>query len=145
MITVNPIFINEVLSPLIGGADNEADLDKYGHYRSDYEDDVKQMALKVLLPEFINQKEILQSAVKNSLAYYLIYSGKVDFESIFNSLLLPIETPRNAKLFFQWIWEVFFPGEFKEYIENEVVMENFDVNAPFYLLTGIGGGDTSLD
>jgi hypothetical protein len=69
----------------------------------------------------------------------------VNFESIFNSLLLPINTPKNARLFFQWIWEVFFPEESKDYIKNEIVVEDFDVNAPFYLLTGTGGYSTPLN
>lgn len=108
MITVNPIYIDEVLSPLIGGADDEASIDDYGYYKSDIEEDVKSLAKDVLLPDFKKQKERLQDVTKNTLAYYLTYPGKVNFESIFNSLLLPIETPVNTQQFFQWIWEVFF-------------------------------------
>lgn len=145
MITVNPVYIDEVLSPLIGGADDESTIEIYGHYRSDEESDIKELARDVLLPEFKKQKPILQDAVKNTLAYYLTYPKKVNFESIFNSLLLPLDTPSNARVFFQWIWEAFFPGESKEYIKNEIVKEDFDVNAPYYLLTGTDGYNTPLN
>ena len=145
MITVNPVYINCVLDPLTGGADSEESLEIYGHYRPDEEVDVKQLAKEVLLPEFIKQKEILQRVTKDTLAYYLTYPGKIDFESIFNSLLLPLETPKNSRLFFQWIWEVFFLGQSKDYIQSEIVVEDFDVNAPFYLLTGTDGFNTPLN
>ncbi len=145
MITVNPVYIHEVLSPIIGGADSEESLETYGHYRSDMESDVKELAEDVLLPEFKKQKAILQHVVKDTLAYYLTHPQKVDFESIFNSLLLPIETPKNARLFFQWIWEVFFNSESKEYITHDTVIEDFDVNAPLYLLTGTEGYNTPLN
>ncbi len=145
MITVNPVFIDEVLSPLIGGADSEESIEIYGHYKSDMEGDVKKLAQDVLLPEFKKQKDVFQRVVKDTLAYYLTYPQKVDFESIFNSLLLPIETPQNARLFFQWIWEVFFCGELKDYILDDIVIEDFDVNAPMYLLTGTGGYNTPLN
>ncbi|OJW38216.1 MAG: hypothetical protein BGO54_21835 [Sphingobacteriales bacterium 46-32] len=134
MITVNPIYIDEVLGPLIGGADDEASIDDYGYYKSDIEEDVKSLAKDVLLPDFKKQKERLQDVTKNTLAYYLTYPGKVNFESIFNSLLLPIETPVNAQQFFQWIWEVFFEGESKDYIKKEFIVEDFNVNAPLELL-----------
>lgn len=145
MITVNPVYIDEVLSPLIGGADHEDSIEIYGHYRPDEELDVKELAREVLLPEFLKQNVLLQRVTKDTLAYYLTYPGKINFESIFNSLLLPIETPKNARFFFQWIWEVFFPDESKDYIQNEIVVEDFDVNAPLYLLAGTGGYNTPLN
>jgi len=144
MITVNPVYIHEVVSPLIGGADSEESIDMYGHYNSDSEQEVKQLAREVLLPEFKKQKPVLQEVVKHTLAYYLTYP-KQNFEAIFNSLLLPLSTPKNARLFFQWIWEVFFEGTSKDYIKNEIVVEDFDVNAPLYLLTNTGGYNTPLN
>ncbi|HKC36576.1 MAG TPA: hypothetical protein VKB95_10960 [Chitinophagaceae bacterium] len=134
MIIVNPIFIHEVVSPLIGGADSEETIDICAHYRPDVEKDVKQLSRDILLPAFKKQKEVLQQAVKNTLAYYLTYPQKVNFESIFNSLLLSINTPTDARLFFQWIWEVFYDGESRDYIKNEIVIENFDINATINLL-----------
>ena len=106
---------------------------------------MKQLAREVLLPDFKKQNAILQRVVKDTLAYYLVNTHKVNFESIFNSLLLPIETPENTRLFFQWIWAVFFEGESTDYIKNEIVIEDFDVNAPLYLLTGTGGYNTPLN
>lgn len=144
MITVNPIYIHEVVSPLIGGADSEEIIDLYGYYNVDKELEVKQLARDVLLPDFLKQRPELQREVKNTLAYYLTYP-KQDFERIFNFLLLPIDTPKNARIFFQWIWEVFFDGESKNYIKDETIVEDFDVNAPLYLLTKTGGYNTPLN
>jgi|GEM_PF-1929703 len=134
MITVNPIYIHEVLNPIIGGADDETSIGDYGYYKSNIEEDVKSLAKNVLLPEFKKQKKRLQDVTKNTLAYYLTYPKKVNFESIFDSLLLPIEAPVNTQQFFQWIWDVFFEGESKDYIKVEIVVEDFDINAPFELL-----------
>jgi len=144
MITVNPIYIDYVLDPLVGGADNDEAMDKYGHYNSDDENDVKLLAKEVLLPRFLKQPTRLQTAIKNSLAYYLVYP-KQNFEAIFNSMLTSIETPTNSRIFFQWIWEVFFDGESKDFIKEEIVVEDFDVNAPYYLLTNTDGYNTPLN
>jgi hypothetical protein len=129
MITVNPVFINEVMGPLIGGADSEEDIEAFSRYNPDVEEEVKELAKAVLLPEFIQQKDILRQKVKDSLAYYLNFPEKADFESILDSLLIPMKTPKNASLFFQWIWDIFFNQESIEYIKNETVKEDFDVNA----------------
>lgn len=144
MITVNPVYIDYVLNPLTGGADSEESIDLYGSYNPNSEQEVKKLAREVLLPEFKSQQPILQEVVKHTLAYYLTYP-KQDFERIFNSLLMPIDTPKNARLFFQWIWEVFFEGESKDYIKNEIVTEDFDVEAPLHLLTKTGGYNTPLN
>lgn len=133
MIKVNPIFVDEILTPLIGGADSEDSLDTFGQYNSNIEKDVKELAQLFLLPEFNKKKQIIQEITKNTLAYYLSNSQKIDFESIFDSLLIPLETPHNVVLFFQWIWEVLFPNQSKEYIKNEIVIEDFDINAPILL------------
>src|SRR5215212_1357742 len=129
MIIINPVFINEVVSPLIGGADSEEEIDKFSYCNPDLEGDVKELAKTVLLPDFIQQKKILQQRIKNTLAYYLNFPQKINFESIFESLLLPLKTPENTRLFFQWIWDVLFEGESIEYITSKTVKEEFDVNA----------------
>jgi hypothetical protein len=138
MIIVNPIYINEFLSPIIGGADSVDDVVNYSYYNSDVEIDVKQFAKKYLISEFDNQIQELKLEAKNALAFYLCFE-KVDFESVFNSLLLPLETPKNPRLFFLWIWEVFYPGESYEYIKSVTVKEDFDVEAPLKLIKKLRG------
>jgi hypothetical protein len=145
MITVNPVFLHEVLAPLIGGADDNETVEKYGHFKTDVESEVKILAREVLQPEFHAQNPVLQQVAKHTLAYYLEHSNKVDFESIFNSLLLPLETPKNVRLFFRWIWDIFFPGQSTDYIKNELVVEDFDVNAAYYLLTGTDNYNSPLN
>ncbi len=139
MITINPIYIDYVLTPLVGGGDDAKEIAIYSVYQTDIEDDVKLLAKNILLPEFIKQHKQFKEAIKNSLAYYLIYNEKIDFKSVLISSLLPIKTPKNPMLFFQWIWDVFFENETIDYIKNKIVVEDFDINAPYNLLTKIGG------
>ncbi|RTL57593.1 MAG: hypothetical protein EKK37_16300 [Sphingobacteriales bacterium] len=132
--TVNSIYIDYLFGTFIGGGDSEEDVDNYSLYNPNNESDVKKLAKEVLLPEFQSQNINLITEVKNSLAYYLTYD-KIDFKDKLNSLLLPIKTPDNPKLFFKWIWEIFFKDELIDYIKNETVIEDFDINAPYKLLT----------
>jgi len=134
MITVNSIFIEQAVSPLIGGADDEDTIDLHGHFDSNNEKEVKLLCKEILYPEFVKQRPALKAIIKHSLAFYLEYPEKVDFESIFNSLLLPLETPKDSQLFFQWIWDGLFLGESTIYIVKEEVIEDFNRNALIDLL-----------
>lgn len=49
--------------------------------------------------------------VKNTLQYILCFSGKYKFDELFPYGDLPVEAPKNNKLFFSWLWEELFPGE----------------------------------
>jgi len=134
MITVNSIFIGEFVSPLIGGADDEETVDLYGHYNSDDEKEVRRLSRELLYPKFEEQRREIKDVAKHSLAFYLEYPEKVNFESIFNSLLLPLEIPKDSRLFFQWIWDEFFFGESTIYIVKEDVLEDSNRNALIDLL-----------
>ena len=128
MIMVNPVFLQELVSPLIGGADSEDSVEMFAQYSTDSETDVKRLAREVLLPEFLEQKPVLKQKVKDTLEYYLTYP-KIDFESIFNSFLLPLDTLSDSTLFFNWLWEVVFEGETRDYIVDAKIIEDFDANA----------------
>jgi len=131
--TVNPVYIDQFVGPLIGGADSEEEIGKFASFNSNNENEVKQLAKDVLLPAFEKRIKPFKVEMKNSLAYYLKYN-KVDFESIIDSLLLPIETPKDPLLFFHWLWEVFFEGEHYDFILKENVIEEFEVEAPLNLM-----------
>jgi hypothetical protein len=133
---INPVFIDEFLIPLIGGADDEEMIELFGYYKTDDENDVKKLAIEVLLPEYNKQKDVLKLLAKDTLAYYLIFPNRINLESIINSLLLPIDTPKNCNLFFYWIWEVFFPQESINYLLNMEIVEEFNISAPLDLLKG---------
>lgn len=137
MITVNPVYINYLLIPLIGGADNEEEIIKFSKFDLNNKEDVEALSKEYLLKEFYQQRVELQREVQNALAYYLI-NDKLDFESHLDSLLLATRTPENSKLFFKLIWQNFFGNENpEEVINNHVVVEDFDVNAPFKLLINL--------
>ncbi len=138
MITVNPCFIEEVLAPLVGGADREDDFANFGLFNIESEVDVKRLAKDILYPEFASKYPVFKETIKNSLAYYLVYP-KVNFEAIYNSILPPFETPKDSYLFFIWIWEAFFPDESFNYIINMHIVEDSDIEAPLKLLKKIRG------
>lgn len=130
---VNAAYIDKFLVPLIGGADSEDEVEKYGKINPDSEMEVKRLIEEVLLPEFEKRIKPFKLQMKNTLAFYL-NNNKIDFESIYDSLLLPIDTPKDSKLFFYWIWEVFFEGENFDFIKDKEVIEEFDIEGPLKLV-----------
>lgn len=129
---VNPIFIDEFVSPLIGGADRDNEFE-YFKCNPDLEQDVKFLCNNLLIPEFKQQIEQIREVAKNTLAYYLFYKT-FDFHSKLDSLLLPMKTPNNSVLFFLWLWNEFFDRESFDYIKNEMVVEEFNVDEPLKLI-----------
>ncbi|MEJ8819932.1 hypothetical protein [Lacibacter sp. H407] len=134
-IIVNPIYLDYLFGTLSGLGDSEDDINVYGMYDTNNERQTKTLARELLLPEFIKQNPLLVEQIKNSLAYYLL-NPSIEFKDRIESLLLPFKTPDDGWLFFQWIWEVFFEGESYDYLKDEDVFEEFDINAPYKLLTG---------
>jgi len=122
---VNKFLLEDVLSPLIGGAD----MDEYSHLwyvDSDNELVIKDIIKEFFLPYFQTLNDAYHSKLKLSFAYYLKNNSKVDFERIIDSHLLPFAPPSPAINFFKWMWEVFFPGEDIFSISLDDVVERND-------------------
>jgi hypothetical protein len=108
--TVNPHFIYDLLSGLTGLADVDEEVDKLSYVDSNNQDQVKNLIKTYLLPRYQNGTIAYQQTIKFNLSYYLT-TNAINFEEVYDSGLLPIECPKSARLFFEWIWQVYFPDE----------------------------------
>ena len=115
--TVNPAFIDYLLNGLMGLGDVDEECDKLSHIESSNRDQVKNLIRTYLQPEYEGGTTAYQQTVKFNLSYYLT-TNTIDFERVFNSNLLPIDCPQPARLFFEWMWQVYYPDE--DYIMREI-------------------------
>lgn len=126
---VNRYFLARILEPWIGLADDDDAYERYVHVDSNNESQIKTLTQKELQPVFSSKPIAFQEAAKRSLAYYLS-TDAVDFDRILGSCLLPIELPPDPKEFYEWIWEVFFPGDSYQVTNLEDYVENPDIYEP---------------
>lgn len=114
-------YIEELVSPLIGQADNDSFFDTYNNisYTLDGNDEeiVKMILEKEILTNWKGKEESIKSKFKNSLSYYLT-TDKINFERLFNSNLFPFNPPDTPKKNFVWLWEVIF--NFESYIIKDL-------------------------
>lgn len=129
---VNRYFIDDILSPIVGLADSESDLHLFGEIDTSSELELKKFFRDIIKPTFDFKKEKVKYISKNSLSYYL-KTNKINFESLFYSCLLPLEPPKDFKLFFIFLWEVLFPNQSFDDISIEDFHENFDINLPWQI------------
>lgn len=107
---VNEIFIDYIMGPLAGSAQNEEQCRQYGDIDVNDEAAVKAAIHDAIKAKFDLQPVEFKILAKTSLAYYLT-TDKVSFEKIFDSLSMAFQRPKNAKSFFIWVWEVLFGSE----------------------------------
>lgn len=134
MTKVNPVFIDYLLNPLVGGADSDEETLKYRNVDPNDEIAIKMIIKSVLKPEFEQQPNAFKEASKKALSYYLT-TDKINFGRVFNSNLLAFDHPTNPKDFFYWIWEIFFGEE--DYIIKDIedYIEYNDIYEPLRLAT----------
>jgi len=129
MTAVNSAFLNYLTSPLNGGADDDEMVKKYWDIDSNDPITMKNIIKMVLKPVFDMHTQMFRQKAKESLGFYLA-TGKIDFEKVYNAPLLPIDTPNDPKLFYTWIWEIFFENEdYKPYGTNDY-FELYNINEP---------------
>lgn len=134
MKTVNAAFIEYLFVPLTGGADDDEITQKYYDVDSNDEIIMKAIIKSALKPEFEKNSLPFKEALKKTLSYYLT-TNKIDFGRVFDSNLLPFDSPTNPKDFFIWIWEIFFGEE--DYVMKDAkdYVENNDLYEPLRLAT----------
>lgn len=127
MKTVNSSLFIELLEPLVGMADVDEQVEFYRAVNPDSKEEMKKIILDILKPHFDALHQAKKERCKLTLSYYLTTS-KIDFGKIFDSYLLPFDSPSPAKVFFVWLWEVLFENE--DYIlkraEHFVEKEDID-------------------
>lgn len=130
---VNPYFLDDILSPLAGGADFD-ELMYLQHLDANNEQEIKEILKEFLGPYFEGLSDIYKAKFKLSLAFYL-KNPKVDFESIIDSYLLPFNTPSQPINLFIWLWDLLFPNEDYFLISTEGIIEKKDQYEPMRLST----------
>lgn len=129
---VNPYFLDELLSPLTGLADDDGAVEHYRHIELNSEDQYKSVIKDTLIEPFNNLDEERKQKSKLALSYYLT-KQKCNFERVFNSCLPPFHPPEDARDFFIWLWESLFPGESYIVSDSEtykVVPNIYEPNRP---------------
>lgn len=130
MKTVNLWLVDASLSGITGLADDdEIGLKLYNSVDPNDEAQVKQIIREYLKPEFIRGGYAYQQGIKTSLDYYLT-TGRIDFERAYESCLPPFDAPKPARLFFEWVWQEFFPGENYQLDNVDLYQEKNDIYEP---------------
>jgi len=106
---VNTAFLNYLTGPMNGGADDDDMVKEYIDLDANNELLVKEIIKSRLLPNYLSRSPIFKKKLKIALSYSL--SSTTHWGSQYDSVLLPFDHPDDPRLFYLWIWEVFFPKE----------------------------------
>jgi hypothetical protein len=125
MKVVNPFFLRQLLSPLIGLADDDAAVEAYSTLNPNDEDYVRNVIRELIVPHALELNDNERERIRLAYRYYLTKGG-INFEGWFESLLPPFDPPNDARLFFLWAWEECFPGESYELLDADDYLELVD-------------------
>lgn len=100
-------YIDLLLEPLVGLADDDNEVAKYSNINSHSSEEFKQIINQILKPHYELLDQPSKEMAQGSLRYFL---GRpdTDFERIYYSNLMPLDAPHPARMFFVWLWEVLF-------------------------------------
>jgi hypothetical protein len=132
MINVNKYFLEDILSPIVGGAD----MDDFLYLQcidSNDEHKMKELITEFILPYYKKATDKYKQSVKNTMMYYLT-TEKIDFERIIESNLLPFDTPLKPVNLYIFIWKVLFPQENFYCFQLKNFVEKHDQYEPVRLL-----------
>lgn len=110
MTTVNLQFIDALLGPLVGSADDDAQRDRYRNVNADNEYHVKAVIAETIKPRLDNRPWRYRTAARNALAYALLQPD-FDFATVYANNRIAFPPPLTARLFFVWLWEILFLEE----------------------------------
>jgi len=132
MKTVNPYFLNDLMSPITGLADDDNAIKYYSNLNINTEEKFRSIIKDLFLPYYENLDNTKKQKSKLALSYYLS-KADYDFERVFESCLPPFDPPSNARNFFLWLWEELFNGEdylIKDLKSYKVVLDIHEPNIP---------------
>jgi hypothetical protein len=110
MKTVNPHFLDVLLRPLIGLADDDEATAHFSTLDPDSAEQVRHVIRTTLAPAYVSLPEEMREPCKTALAYYLSRPD-TDFERIFDACLPPFSAPQTPRDFFVWLWRELFGEE----------------------------------
>lgn len=110
-IRLNIFYVDYLLNPLMGGADDDEACEKYKGVAVETKEQFRAVIRDELTPFFYNfMNETNQAKAKLALSYALS-KNDTNFRSIFGPALLPFKIPQDSRGFFACMWEEFFEGE----------------------------------
>jgi hypothetical protein len=110
---VNPYFLDVLLRPITGLADDDDAVLHYQGIELSNEKQYKEVIRGTLIGPFNSLDDEKKKKSEIALSYYLT-KDEIDFQRVFDSCLPPFDPPTNARNFFVWLWEELFAG--KDYI-----------------------------
>jgi len=101
-------FLELLLSPWIGLADDDASIVKYRFVDPNNEPQVKSIVLSDLGPHVAGLDPECRNRIKHSLLK-AIRTDQIDLGRFFDALLPPFDHPKDPRDIFRWILEVIYP------------------------------------
>jgi len=129
LISVNPNFITDILSPITGLADDDEAVEKFRDIDTSVDTHYREIIRKEIRTYYDCLNSDKKYKVKQALNYYLATS-EIDFERVFESCLPPFDPPKDARDFFVWVWEELFVGEIYQITNKADYVIISDVNEP---------------
>lgn len=132
MRTINLQFIDAMLGPLVGGANDKTQVEQYRNFNANNEYLVKAVIAETLKPRFDSRPTRYKKGVKNALAYALLLD-EFDFNGVFRNNHIAFNPPADPRKFFLWTWEILFleePIRFDAGLRNAPVVR--DLNEPLH-------------
>lgn len=119
---VNPYFLNDLMSPITGLADDDEAVSYYNSLNISSEEQYRSIIREVFIEYFSSLDKQKKDKTKTALSFYLSKQDS-DFERVFESCLPPFDPPTDVRDFFVWLWEELFKGE--SYIISD--MESYKI------------------
>jgi hypothetical protein len=126
---VNIHFVRALLDPLVGGADDDAEVARYRPLDPDKESGVRDVIRTRLKPYFDRFDVDSKEMARRSLQYFLS-NPHTDFARVYDSNLLPIAAPSDPRKFFVWLWQELFGDEPFGVEDLGEFQENNDIHGP---------------
>jgi hypothetical protein len=121
---VNPFFLSTLIGPLIGLADDDEVAARYKDLDPDDEASVRAIIRELLVPYYATLGPLTKERARVALNYYLC-KPSISFQRVLDSNLIPFDAPKDARLFFFWLWQELFPNE---ELDRSVLAETEEVH-----------------
>ena len=128
MNSVNPYFLQTLVEPFTGLADDDEAVRTYVDLDPNDEQRMRAIIRDSIVPHATSLSVDAAERVKLAYRYYHSKSDS-DFGRVFYSNLPPFNAPDDPRNFFLWIWEECFPGQdfhlngLDQYVENRDIKE----------------------
>lgn len=127
---VNPFFLDTLLTPLVGLADDDDSVSAYGEIDLDDKSQAARIAQEVLVPFFRSLGPEVRKNIDNTYRYYLTKSD-TKWHRVYDSALLPFRAPKDPRSFFLIAYQECFGTTFSALDDIGNVEVRADANQTF--------------